>query len=87
VAVEAEARYKLRPGLYAAARIGRLVFGSVEGSSGTTGWDADVTRLETGLGYSFTRNVLVKTVYQYNRRDSERSSSLHLGAAQLVVRF
>ena len=87
VAVEAEARYKILPGLYAAARIGHVSFGTIQGSDATTSWDADVTRVETGLGYSFTRNVLVKAVYQYNTRDSERRTTLHLGAVQLVVRF
>lgn len=87
IAFEAEARYKLRPGLYAAARMGGLWFGSLQGSTKTASWDADVTRLETGLGWSYSRNVMVKAVYQYNRRDSVRKPSLHLGALQLVVKF
>jgi hypothetical protein len=87
VAVEAEARYRILPGLYAAARIGHVSFGWIEGSSVTTSWDADVTRFETGLGYSLTRNVLMKAVYQYNTRESERRPTLHLGAGQLVVKF
>jgi hypothetical protein len=87
VAFEGELRYRIRPGLYAAARIGGLSFRSIQGSTITRSWDANLMRFETGLGYSFTRNVLVKTVYQYNRRDSSRRASLHLGAVQLVVRF
>jgi hypothetical protein len=87
VAFEGELRYKIRPGLYAAVRIGALSFSSIQGTATTMSWDANVMRLETGLGYSFTRNVMVKAVYQYNRRDSVRRPSLHLGAAQLVVTF
>jgi hypothetical protein len=87
VAVEGEARYKIRPGLYAAVRVGGLSFGAIRGSAARQTWDADLARVETGLGYSFTRNILVKTVYQYNRRDSTRKASLHLVAAQLVVKF
>lgn len=87
VGIDGEVRYKIRPGLYAAARVGRLSFGTVEGSRGPATWDADVTRLETGLGYFLSRNVLVKAVYQYNRRDSTESPSLGLVAAQAVVRF
>jgi hypothetical protein len=87
VAFETEIRYKIRPGFYAAARFGHLAFSSIQGSTATTSWDANTSRVETGLGYSFTRNVLVKTVYQYNRRDSVRHPSLHLGAVQLVVTF
>jgi hypothetical protein len=87
VAIDGEVRYAIRPGLYAAARIGHLAFGTIEGSAGPASWDADVTRIETGLGYSLIRNLLVKVVYQYDRRDSTRSPSVNLGAAQLVVRF
>jgi hypothetical protein len=87
VAVDGEVRYTIMPGLYAAARVGHLAFGSIPATSGTPGWDADVTRAETGLGYSFTRNLLLKVVYQYHRRDSVRNPSLHLGAAELVVKF
>ena len=87
VGIDGEVRYKIRPGLYAAARVGHLAFGTIDGSAGPAGWDADVTRVEAGLGYSIIRNVLVKAVYQYNRRDSTHLPSLSLGAAQLVVRF
>jgi hypothetical protein len=87
VALEGELRYRILPGLYAAARIGGLSFSSLQGSKVTRSWDANVMRFETGLGYSFTRNILLKAVYQYNRRDSARRSSLDLGAAQLVVTF
>ncbi|HEX7485179.1 MAG TPA: hypothetical protein VF332_03440 [Vicinamibacterales bacterium] len=87
VAIDGEVRYTIRPGLYAAARIGHLSFGTIDGSAGPASWDADVTRIETGLGYSLIRNVLVKAVYQYDRRDSTFRPSVSLGAAQLVVRF
>jgi opacity protein-like surface antigen len=86
-ALEVEARYKIRPGLYAAARLGGLWFGQLHGSTTTRSWDANTIRVETGLGYSITRNVLVKAVYQYNRRDATHEPILHLGAAQLVARF
>jgi hypothetical protein len=87
VGIDGEARLKIRPGLYAAARVGRLVFGTIDGSAGPATWDANVTRVEAGLGYTMIRNLLVKAVYQYNRRDSVQLPSLSLGAVQLVVRF
>jgi hypothetical protein len=87
VSVDVEARYKIRPGLYAAARLGHLDFGTIEGSAGPSSWDAPVTRIEAGGGYFLARGVLVKAVYQYNWRDSAKRSSLGLVAAQLVVRF
>jgi hypothetical protein len=63
-----EARYKILPGLYAAARADRLDFSSIETSNGPLPWDGPVTRVEVGVGYSVHRYVLLKAVYQYNRR-------------------
>lgn len=64
-----EGRYKLRPGLYVAARYDTLGFSEVTGRQGTLPWDAPVTRFETGIGYSLQRNLLLKVAYQRNRRD------------------
>ena len=87
MATSVEGRYKIRPGLYAAARIDHLGFADV--SSGTTlqSWDAPVTRWEVGGGYSLQRNLLLKLEYQHNARDGGRVQKLSLGAAQLVFWF
>jgi hypothetical protein len=42
----AEARYKLRPGLYVAARAERLAFSEIPSAAGLKTWDAPVTRVE-----------------------------------------
>jgi hypothetical protein len=48
----AEARYKVRPGLYVAARAERLGFTEVPSAVGPRTWDAPVTRVEVGAGFS-----------------------------------
>ena len=82
-----EARYKIAPGLHAAARFDHLSFSDVRGSRGPFTWDADVNRVEAGIGYSPWRRTLLKASYQYNWRDggSERVKSLVAG--QVVLWF
>jgi hypothetical protein len=84
---DVEARYKILPGLYAAVRLGYIAFGDVSTASGPLGWDANVGRVEAGLGYALTRNLTAKAVYQYNRRDTTQAAKLGLAAAQLVLTF
>ena len=79
-----EGRYKIRPGLYAAARLDHLGFSSIAGSSGRETWDAPVTRVEFGGGFSVQRNLLLKLSVQLNSRDGGRVRRANLGAAQIV---
>lgn len=80
-----EGRYKLWPGLYAAARVDHLGFNRLPGTS--VPWDAPVRRLEAGGGYHIRRHVLVKAVFQHNRRDDGRGRSLNVAAGQLLLWF
>src|SRR5262249_29719098 len=84
-----EGKYKLRPGLYAAARYDHLGFGELtSGTLGTLPWDAPVTRAEVGAGYSIQRNLLLKASVQRNTRDGGvllRKATL--SAVQLVFWF
>ena len=82
-----EGRYKIRPGLFAAARLEHLDFSDVAGSAGAREWEAPVRRIEAGIGYSLQRNLLLKLSYQHNTRDGGRVPVLSLGAAQLVFWF
>lgn len=86
-AILLEARYKLGPGLYAAARVDHLAFATIPGSSGPSSWDANVTRVEAGLGYSPWRRTLLKATYQYNWRDGGPSRAAGLFAGQVVLWF
>jgi hypothetical protein len=87
ISTSVEGRYKIRPGLYAAARFDHLGFSRIEGTGRTDTWDAPVTRVEAGGGYSLQRNLLLKLSYQYNNRDGGRVHSLSLVAAQLLFWF
>ena len=85
--VDVEARYRLRPGLYAAARASRLGFSDLTGSSGRMPWDAPVTRIEVGGGYSIRHNVVARAVYQYNWRSTTTGETNGLASAQLLFWF
>lgn len=82
-----EGRYKIRPGLYGAARWDHVGFSRIEGTAGPRTWDAPVTRVEAGVGYMLQRNVVLKASYQRNVRDGGRVRALTIGAAQLVYFF
>ncbi len=82
--VSVEGRYKIRPGLYAAARGEHLGFSTITGSSGRRTWEAPVTRLETGAGWLLQRNLLLKLSYQFNKRDTTRQPRSHLIGTEVV---
>ncbi len=85
--ISVEGRYKIVPGLYAAARVEHLGFSTITGSAGPRTWDAPVTRVETGAGYSIQRNVLLKFSYQFDKRDGGRVPKSHLVATEVVFWF
>jgi len=88
LAMSVEGRYKLRPGLYVASRVDHLDFSEIAGTSRTLPWDAPVSRIEAGVGYSLQRNLLLKVSYQHNRRDGGRLEKIdNFPAAQLVFWF
>jgi hypothetical protein len=83
-----EGRYKIKPGVYAAARVDRLGFSTVTGTLSSAPWDAPVQRVEVGAGFSIQRNLLLKLAYQRNTRDGGRlATKANLGAMQLVFWF
>ena len=83
-ALSVEGRYKILPGLYAAARVDHLGFSRL--ARGVT-WDAPVFRFEGGAGYNVHRRVLVKAVFQHNRRDGGQVRSLDIVAGQVLAWF
>jgi hypothetical protein len=83
--ISVEGRYKIRPGLYAAARYDYLGFSSITGTTRTEGWDAPVARTEVGGGYSLQRNLQLKLSVQHNTREGGRV--VNIGAAQVVFWF
>jgi len=83
----AEARYKLRPGVYLAGRVERLAFSELPTALGPRTWDAPVTRVEAGGGWVPWRHVLVKASWQHNWRDGGRVRENDLVAAQVALWF
>ncbi len=87
-----EAKYALTFGAYLAGRYDVQRFGKIADSGGIKHpWDADVTRVETGVGYRFSRDVIGKVVYQHTRLDLESVPKDQRGhalvAAQISVAF
>jgi hypothetical protein len=82
-----EGRYKVAPGFYVAARGERLDFSTVRGERGLAEWEAETWRFESGIGYSFTRNILAKVVWQSNHRDGGRVRRDSLFAGQVLYWF
>jgi hypothetical protein len=80
-----EARYKLGAGFFLAARVERLGFSEIDSAAGRLSWDAPVTRVEAGAGWSPWRYVLLKTSWQHNWRDGGRVRENDLVAGQVVV--
>ncbi len=88
VSTSTEGRYKIRPGLYAAARYDHLGFSRITSATDTLPWEAPVQRVEVGGGYSIQRNLLLKFSYQVDRRDGGvLRRSAKMAAAQLVFWF
>jgi hypothetical protein len=82
-----EGRYRILPGLQLAARGERLGFGQLPTTNGFETWDAPVSRLELGVGYSVIRNVILKTSWQRNVRNGGRIREDTLWAGQVVYWF
>jgi hypothetical protein len=90
VSTSIEGRYKIAPGLYAAARVDHLGFSEITGTpaQGTLPWDAPVTRVEIGGGFSIVHNLLAKISIQRNTRDGGRAKRRDtLVAGQLAFWF
>jgi hypothetical protein len=82
-----EGRYKIAPGLYVALRGDRLDFSAIHAERGMVEWDAQTWRIETGVGYSLNRNILLKGSFQRNGRDGGRVRKDSLLAGQVVYWF
>jgi hypothetical protein len=74
LAFSVEARYKILPRLFVAARYGRLDFSDIADAQDVDAdgklaepWEFPVWRLESGAGYYLSRHALLKAVWQINR--------------------
>lgn len=82
-----EGRVRVHPRAFAAARVDRLDFSTITSGSITDEWDAPVTRVETGGGWYFRRNLVGKAAWQYNWRDGGRERRRGFVSAQMLFWF
>jgi len=62
-----EAKYTFLPGLFGAVRLAQMLFGQIDDAAGASHrWDRNLTRVEFGGGYFFTRNFFTKGTMQLN---------------------
>jgi hypothetical protein len=87
-----EVKYSLSIGAFLAGHLDAMHFGEIADSTGARRpWDSNLSRLETGVGYRFSRDALAKVVYQRTRYDVSpdpgEPRSRSLVAAQLSIAF
>lgn len=82
-----ETRYRVLPGLTAAARVDHLAFSDLAGTYGSRPWDAPVTRVETGVSWSATRNLVLRASVQRNTRTRGAVRASTQPALQVTVWF
>jgi hypothetical protein len=64
-----EGTFKVRPGVFVAARADTLTFNAITGAAKALAWDAPITRVEVGMGVYVRRNLLARCSYQQNWRN------------------
>lgn len=85
-----EGRYRLTPRFYVAGRADRLTFSRVTGAmfnGVATPWDAPVSRVEFGGGFSLERHLVLRAVAQVNRRSGGRVERRRFFSTQVVWWF
>ena len=84
-----EARYRVLPRLYVAARADHLTFSKVEVAPGEgwTPWEAPISRLEIGGGWYLQRNLIARASVQHNWRDGGRQREQTFLAGQVLFWF
>ena len=84
-----EGRYRVTPRVYVAARLDRLGFSTITDAATSTPqtWDANVHRVEGGVGVLIQRNVVWRMVLQRNTRDGGRVERRTFLSSQLAWWF
>ncbi len=83
-----ESKYKFTPSLFAAVRLNQQLFDTVpDGAGGAQHWDRNIYRVDTALGYRFTRHLQGKVQYSYAHENGPVQQGEQLLAAQLTIKF
>lgn len=85
--VTGEVRYRILPGLHAAARYDHVGFEQLPAPGSSQTWDAPVSRVEVGGGWAPLRGLLLKLAWQQNWREGGGQRRDGLLAAQAVLWF
>jgi hypothetical protein len=64
-----------------------MTFSAIRGSAGLSTWDANVSRVELGVGYTIRRGLLVKASVMDNRRAGGSLRRSRLAAVQALFWF
>ena len=75
------------PGITLGARFDHLGFGEIDSEYGRQTWDAPVTRVEGGVAWAATRNLIVRASVQRNTRTRGDVRSQTLPALQATLWF
>jgi hypothetical protein len=83
-----ETKYKITTQLFAAVRWNQQFFDGVNnGAGGEAAWDRDVWRVDTAIGYRFTRHLHAKVQYSFSHQKGPLQQGQQLVAAQVALKF
>ncbi len=83
-----EAKYKITPQLFTAARWNQQLFSDIPLADGGSGvWGRDLIRADLSLGYRFTEHAQIKLQYSLQQEQHAEREVSHLVASQLTLRF
>lgn len=83
-----EAKYKFTPQLFGAVRWNQQFFGDIpNGAGGESQWDRNLWRVDSAVGWRFTRHLQAKLQYSYSHQQGNRQQGEQLVATQLTLKF
>jgi hypothetical protein len=83
-----ETKYKFTPELFGAVRWNQQFFEDVpNGAGGKTPWDRDMWRVDSALGYRFTRHMQAKLQYSYTHQKGPFQQGEQMAALQFTLKF
>lgn len=82
-----EAKYKITPQLFVAARWNQQLYGTVPYNGKSTRWGNDAWRVDAALGYRFSAYLQLKLQCSFTHHDDDVQEGERLLAAQLTLRF
>jgi hypothetical protein len=83
-----EAKYKITAQLYAALRWNQQFYGDINnGAGGEEQWDNNVYRVDSALGYRFSRHLQAKLQYSFTHQQGTLQQGEQMVAGQMTLKF